>query len=122
MKSAILILTLLFSASSVVFKEQITTFYHTQIEAYSVAQVVTDLRDFENLPAFSISGLTLEGDSFYDFRAFPLKDTRSGQKIFIVPKGATLPNANVIQIFKVKFKRQFKSSFLGVNVIILEEI
>ncbi len=121
MKSIALIATVLFS-STFMLKEEITKLYHTHFESYPVAEIVTNLRNFEKLPAFSITGLTLEGESFYDFKGFPLKDLESNQKVYIIPKGNVLPNANEIQTFKVKVKRQFKSSFLGVNVIVLEEV
>lgn len=106
--------------ASVMFKDKITTFYRTELVTYTVTQVANDLRDFERLPVFSITGLALEGNSLLSI--FPLEDTQTGLKIYIIPKGTVLPNANQVQTFTVKISRQIKWSPIGLNMIILEEV
>ncbi|MBL7815685.1 MAG: hypothetical protein JNL70_11770 [Saprospiraceae bacterium] len=120
--SPLTLLLLLVVSTAFVCKDQIEAFYYTRFEEHRVSEVVSNLHNFEALPAFAITGVTLQGGSFYAIKGFPLQDTESDQKVYIVPKGNTLPPPNQVQTFKVKVQRQFKVPLVDWEIIVLEEV
>lgn len=101
-------------------KNDIKNIFEPKPTVFQVKEVVENPKKFEKFEKFLVKGIANNTTSLLGFKGYSLIDSLTQQKIYILPRGLSLPIEGASLEVAVEFYDQYK--LLEASFILLKEV